>query len=554
MKALSVLYGGRLGSEAFQTVSADSSAGMSSFSLAFAAASRFPGTQKVVFLAAEGKEYPGLPSGIETIFKSSWTPKNLLEELSVLARGFDFLYFSWADCPFLDPALASSLADRHIRYAAEYSYADGWPYGIAPELLSVAAAPILAKMAGDGPVERDTLFEIIKKDINSFDIETEISPSDLRQYRLSLCADSKRNLILLRRFIEAGFSSACDAERIITEKPELLRTLPAFYSIQVSGACPQACSLCPWPVYGGGEGPVSTRKDFMPSSAFALLLDKIIEFSGDAVIDLSLWGELSLHGEKMELIQMVLDRPPLSLVAETSGIGWKNEELEALAAAAAAAAPRENRMAPLSWIVSLDACDPERYKEVRGAGFSEARSCARKLLSLFPDDAYVQAVRVKGYEDDIEHFYRFWKEEGLNSGLSGTGNYPLAGMKTEGNGAGSGGKSGRRSESSHIIIQKYDDFAGALPKLQATDLSPVKRKPCWHIMRDMYILLDGRVPACREDLACLKGMPCMPLWGNALGEEFSVIWERGLALYKEHCKGEYKEICGNCDEWYTYNF
>ena len=553
MKALSVLYGGRLGSEAFQTVSAGSSA-ISSFSLAFAAANRFPGVQKVIFLASEGKEYPGLPSGIETIFKPSWTAKNLLEELSVLSRDYDFLYFAWADCPFLDPALASALADRHMRYAAEYSYADGWPYGIAPELLSGITVPILAKMACDGPVERDTLFEIIKKDINSFDIETEISPLDLRQYRLSLCADSKRNLILLRRFMDAGLSSASDAERIIAGKPELLRTLPAFYCIQVSGACPQLCSLCPWPVYGGGEGPVTARKDFMPKAVFASLLDKITEFSGDAVIDLSLWGELSLHPEKTELIQMVLDRPSLSLVVETSGIGWKNEELDALAPAAAAAAPRKNHMAPLSWIVSLDAHDPERYKEVRGTGFSEARSCAIKLLSLFPDDAYVQAVRVKGYEDDIERFYRSWKEEGLALGLSGTGNNPLAAMKTGGHDAGAVRKSGMRSEGSHIIIQKYDDFAGALPKLQATDLSPVKRKPCWHIGRDINILLDGRVPACREDLACLKGSPSIPILGNALSDDFSVIWERGLSLYEEHCRSRFNGICGNCDEWYTYNF
>jgi spiro-SPASM protein len=263
----------------------------------------------------------------------------------------------------------------------------------------------------------------------------------------------------------------------------------------------------------------------MPAAGFVLLLDKIADFAGDGVIDLSLWGELSLHPEKMEIIEAVLARPALSLVIETSGIGWRPRELEDLARSALQAAPRKNSMAPLSWIVSLDAHDPERYREVRGPGFSEAKSCAQKLLELFPNDSYVQAVRVNGFEDDIEHFYRSWKEEKA------------------------GGKDG-----GHIIIQKYDDFAGCLPKLQAADLSPLKRKPCWHIMRDMYVFLDGKVPVCREDLGSLKGNGEKGFLGNAFTEDLNLIWERGEALYLEHCKNEYRGICGSCDEYYTYNF
>jgi spiro-SPASM protein len=263
----------------------------------------------------------------------------------------------------------------------------------------------------------------------------------------------------------------------------------------------------------------------MSLDAFVELIDKISGFAGDAVIDLSLWGELSLHPQKVELIEAVLSRPALSLIIETSGIGWKDDELKALALIASRAAPRKNNMAPLSWIVSLDAHDPERYKEVRGPGFSEARACAKTLLSVFPRDSYVQAVRVKGFEDDIEQFYRYWKDEPLASG---------------------------RKDSGHIIIQKYNDFAGALPKNQATDLSPIKRQPCWHIMRDMNILLDGRVPFCREDLNALKGEG--EISGNAFTDDLTQIWEKGAALYAEHCRAEYREICVRCDEYYTYNF
>ncbi|GHV37079.1 spiro-SPASM protein [Spirochaetia bacterium] len=529
MNALAVLYGGRLFPSAFEKVFE----GKSALDLALERVRLFPGVGKVVLLGAEGTAYPGLPPDTELVSRPNWTRKGLLETLSALSAGFDFTFFAWADCPFPDPALAAAIAERHLKYAAEYSYADGWPYGFAPELLSPGTAGILAKIAGedDSPVERDSLFAVLQKDINAFDIETEISSIDLRSHRLSLSADSKRNLLLLTRFAEAARArggapdkaspvpAAADAADIIASGPEILRTLPNFYPIQVSGACPQSCAICPYSPFAGGA--------FLELPQFEALLDKIIAFSGDAVIDLSLWGEISLHPRRLELVKLVLDRPELSLIIETSGVGWKSNDLEAIAGLAAradSAAGRRSTLPALSWIVSLDSADPRRYQEIRGPGFAEAVDCAKALLALFPKDAYVQAVRTAGAEDDIEQFYRFWKESAPNG-------------------------------AANIIIQKYDDFCGALPKKQASDLSPVQRRPCWHLMRDMPILLDGTVPLCREDLSALKGADGEKrILGNAFTDPLETIWGRGAQFYEGHCLRKYEGSCAECDEYYTYNF
>jgi spiro-SPASM protein len=511
MKALTLLYGGSLAPEAFAPIFS----GKTALALALEGAAGFPGVSTLILLGRDGEDYPDLPPGTRVVSRPAWTKKTLLQTISELSAGYDLSYFAWADCPLLDPALAGRVAERHLRYAAEYSYADGWPYGLAPELLSPGTAGILAAILGDGdgPVERDCLFATLQKDINAFDIETEISPVDLRSHRLSLAADSRRNLLLLSRLAEAGLRGAADAERIIPGRPELLRTLPAFYAIQAAGPCPQACSFCPYPKFGAGTGGVMQREDFLDPGRFADLLDRIEEFSGDAVVDLSLWGELALHPHRAALVAAILARPGLSALIETSGLGWNTAELEALAEAASRSAPRKNRMASLSWIVSLDAADSGRYREIRGSGFAEAAECARSLTRLFPADAYVQALRVKGAEDDIEQFYRFWKDAGAN-----------------------------------IIIQKYDDFCGALPKLQASDLSPVRRQPCWHLMRDMSVLIDGSVPVCRETIAD----PAM--LGNAFTENLAAIWDRGDSLYREQCGNHYNGQCAECDEYYTYNF
>jgi spiro-SPASM protein len=524
MSALLALFAGNLSPQAFEPVLN----GKNSLSLTVEQAKKFPSVGKTALFTSVGNF--SFLENVQIERRETWTKRSLLETIANVSAGFDCTYFAFADCPFLDPSLTAAIAERHRRYAAEYSYADGWPYGLAPEMLSPGTAAILAKIAekDDGPVERDFLFSVIQKDINSFDIETEISPVDLRCNRISLCTDSKRNLMLLRNFIAAAggkIPQTADVERIVAEQPEILRTLPNFYPIQAYGGCPQSCSLCPYPAYTDAAG----RKDFMDSAKFETLLDKITAFSGDAVIDLSLWGELSLHPEKMKLIEKVISRPELALVIETSGLGWKNDELEKCAERACALArangTRKNPLAPLSWIVSLDTLDGERYKEIRGQGYAEAQGCVKTLFSLFPKDSYVQAVRTAGAEDDIEKFYRYWKD-----------NAPCG--------------------EKNIIIQKYDDFCTALERKQASDISPVLRQPCWHIMRDMPILIDGTTPLCREELAVLKGLNNgnNRILGNVFTDSLESIWENGKAFYEEQCGKKYSGLCAACDEYYTYNF
>jgi len=526
MNTLVILYAGSLAKQAFESVINEKNA----IELSLEQAKKFPGAGKIVLLTDENNDFSNL-TGIQVEKNANWTKRSLLEKISSLQTGFDCVFFAFADCPFLDPVLASSIADRHIKYAAEYSYADGFPYGLAPEIISVGTAGILVNILGDddGPIERDMLFSIIQKDINAFDIEAEISSVDLRCHRINLCADSKRNHLLLKNFISAAgdkIPSTTDVERIVEENPQILRTLPSFFPIQVYGSCPQKCTICPYPAYTDAAG----RKDFMKSEDFEKLLENIITFCTDAVIDLSLWGELSLHPEKLKLIEAVLKHKELALIIETSGLGWKNEELEAcenFSKKASAQSGRINPLPPLSWIVSLDTVDPLRYTELRGTGFGEAMNCAKKLLSLFPNDCYIQAVRTKGSEDDTEKFYRHWKEASPNG-------------------------------EKNIIIQKYDCFSGALEKKQASDISPVTRQCCWHIMRDLPILIDGTVPLCKEDLSVLKGDKTNIL-GNVFTDSLETIWQNGNKYYIEQCNKDFtgtsfRGLCAACDEYYTYNF
>ena len=528
MNALTVLFCGSLAGEALEPLSG----GKSAFDLALERAAAFPGTKKLVLFGGENT-----PGGLfREVIRRDWTVSALLESLSREGEGFDLTYFAWADSPFLDAGLAGKLAERHLRYSADYSYADGWPYGIAPELLAPGSAGILYKIAGEaaqGRVERDTVFAVLQKDINAFDIETEISSVDLRCHRLNLCADSRRNLLLVRRFADAGLGAdGADTveavETIAAEKPELFRTLPAFFSVQIAASCPPAstsgetgsCAFCPY--QASGQKP--RDENFLPPDRFAGLLDKIEAFAGDAVIDLSAWGEPGLHPEFETLAGMVLDRHAFSLLVETSGLGWKAGVPEWIAEKASGAARRLNGMAPVAWIVSLNERDlptaPAPNAVASAACENGAASFALLLAGLFPKAVYVQAVRTKGAEDAIEQFYRAWKS--------------AAGPQ--------------------IIIQKYNDFCKALPERNAVDLSPVRRRPCWHVMRDFVVLIDGGVPCCLNACPSIWNGEAGLLLGNAFTESLETVWERGTARYLEHCKERYGGICAGCDEYYTYNF
>ncbi len=485
--------------------------GKNSLEKAIETGAALPGVTAVTVLGS-----PGLAAaGARLDLRKEWSVGGLLSALKKHGEGYDDIFYFFADCPLIDRNVTDRMHGNHRKYYADYTFADGYPYGLAPEILRLETVDRLQTLASKGTsagqganapaanatVRRETLFDLIKMDINSFDLETELAPKDQRLLRVSLTADTERNFLVLRRVIDGGGRDAASVTSQLDERPEMLRSLPAFFPIQIVERCPQACAYCPYPRFGQG---ILEKSGFMPVETFSGIVDSISGFCGDAVLDVSLWGEPSLHPLILDIAKTALAKPGIDLVIETSGIGWEPSLLKRIKA--------ETARRP-TWIVSLDAWSEEIYKGLRGEGFAESRKTADVLLELFGDSVHVQAVRMKENEEDLEKFYRSWKE------------------RTE-----------------RIIVQKYDGFCGFLPDRKVTDLSPLKRFPCWHLMRDFPILLDGTVPMCREDVGREHVL------GNVLKEALESIWRRGEDTHRRHVSSHYPGICAACDEWYTYNF
>lgn len=474
--------------------------GISAFKAAGNTASNLPDVGKV-FVLNDSSLSAG--ENFEIISDTIKSMKDLFEVLSRYSENFENIYYFFGDAPLVDSDITRRMYLNHQKYFASYTFADGYPHGLSLEILKNSILPRLIDLANKHPlpVSRGGIFEIIQKDINSFDIETEISDKDQRMLRVSLTADTRRNFNQLCRIMNAGGKDERSIVGILETQEELLRTEPAYVNVQITGGCPQTCSYCPYP---GIESDVLTNKKIMKLDNWKIILQKVHEYCDDAVFSISLWGEPSLHPDIVELVKETLLFPSFSLIIETSGIGWSREKLDAIKSVS------EGRV---TWILSLDAENETSYRNLRGNGWDAALSAVEYLFANFKDNFYIQAVRMKSNEDFLEKFYRTWKEKGVKT-----------------------------------IIQKYDHFSNTLSDERVTDISPVKRFPCWHLKRDLTILIDGTVQQCREDLH-----NDFPL-GNIFTEELPEIWERGTPLYTKHIHGEYPGICGTCDEYYTYNF
>lgn len=488
--------------------------GPSAFDRVLSLATRLSGAG-VLVLCAAGSRHRALAEerGIRCTVRDTWTMLPVLQEMAVFCgsnSGVETVLYFHADTPFVDEALAMALVRLHGQYRAEYTFADGYPPGFSPEVLAARSVPAIVDLASryDVPADRDGLFAVIQKDINSFDIETHLSPADLRLYRFSPVCDTRRNMIAASRLWALGARTAADALAMIPLHPELLRTVPAFLWVQVVAGCPQSCSHCPYPLMAGDP---RTLDGYMPPTRFADIINQAVALSDDLVVDVSLWGEPALHPDFEALADEVLKHAGCTLIVETSGLGWKPGVAERVAAAGGAR---------VQWIVSLDDPTEDGYRRVRGEGYAEAVGFADRMLRVTPGNLHVQAVRMKDNEPRLEAFYRGWKERGAK-----------------------------------VIVQKYDPFASSLPDLAVADLSPLERLPCRHLARDMAILLDGSVPPCKHALqrtADGRLSPAATL-GNVFSEGLPALWKAMDAWYDRHTRKDYPEPCGKCDEYHTYN-
>lgn len=446
-----------------------------------------------VILMGEGYE---LPMTVDN------TAKDIFIALQKSVDTDDVLLYLYADEPLIDSALLQGMLAKHRRYHANYTFGEGFPKGIAPQIINACVLDKLIELASDEfATSREYIFDTIKREINFFDIETELSSIDLRGCRLMLNYQTFNNSLISNQLIDAGGVDWATLLPLITEKPELLWARPVYYNIQISSNCPQRCAYCPYP-----QNALFNTNTMFSLSQFKQLLSAIVAFSQEAVIGFNLAGEAALHPKFCAFMDAVKSYETLHLHIETSGLGWSEEAWQGFASFPAHRS---------SLIISLDSLEEVNYVAMRGAGFTEAMDFAQKATShaATRGRTWLQCVRLKQNESSLEQFYR-----------------------------------GAKKMTPNVIIQKYDDFAQVLPSLKSINIAPLVRRGCWALQREMSISITGDVYACKEDLT--KEYPM----GNVFTHSLTEIWTAMNKLRLAHTTGAYPSLCQKCDEYYVYNF
>ena len=544
MKTIVFLYAGEKSPFMFEK-SFDS---QSAFDRALAWASKVDDAEQIVVLSSSQNETLvrdaiavfGGAEKVRVSVKDGWTTSALLHDLAGKTQeaGADFAVYAWGDCPFLDVELTRTVVASHIKYLAEYTFADGYPYGFAPETIDRGALNIMAALAdgvqkqvGDGDVSKTSIFSVMKGDINSFEIETVIAPKDWRQLRLDFSCSSKGTFLSCKRLYDSakkqGVTLGANELTLVAESDaEVQQTVPSFYNVQIASKCCSVCKYCPYPrEYEKKNGrTVLQASQTMSLEQFKALAAQISSFSDTAVVGLGAWGEPLTNPRLDEYVREVLSHDGLSALIETDGTLVTAALAAKMADVVKASEPRRGGQPALTWIVSLDANDEAKFNALHGttgnpmdkSQYLKACDAVRTLEQYFPGDVYPQFLRVNENEDQLESFYRYWHDKGS----------PSMGK---------------------LIIQKYDSFCGMMSDEKPADLSPLERNPCWHLKRDMTVLVDGGVPFCRESLLDATA-------GNVFTDGVEKIWAKFKPLVAQQIAKNYNGQCKACDEYYTFNF
>ncbi|MBQ0002536.1 MAG: spiro-SPASM protein [Treponema sp.] len=542
MKSLNILFAGKCGSFGFENTFGGKNALYRTLEWAKKLEN---GSKTVIFCfssevesvkntAVEAEKDFGLK--IEVSDKGEWTNEVLFSEIknSLSKDGADSALFSMAFCPFLNADLTKKLIATHTEYKSEYSFADGFPYGVSPEIIDAGLSGILSELIKtkdelkDKPVTKDSVMDLLKTDINSFEIETEISEIDWRLYRFDFECDKKENYLACKNLYELSQKMSDDerkdVQKIISKavNEKVLKTIPAYFNIQIEKSCPSKCTYC---AYSEFEKNMCGQMEF---EKYAELLKNINSVNPDCVVSLSLWGEPLLHKDFFKFVEEGFKYEGITVLIETTGFDFSKldvnnpesdfaKNMKSLSEKFHETKILKNGLSKLIWIVSLDAMKGETYEKLHpGLKYENAVESVKYLNSLFDGAVYAQYLRLNENEDELESFFRTFKEKTSISG----GNF---------------------------IIQKYDNFCKKLEDHKSADLSPVERFPCWHLRRDFNILSNGDVPLCKN-----KSFDS-PL-GNVFTDSIESIWNKFDSELKKHIEKNYCNGCEVCDEFYTYNF
>ncbi|TGL86429.1 spiro-SPASM protein [Leptospira congkakensis] len=411
-----------------------------------------------------------------------------------------FLYFTGIS-PLLDSHLTEKSWERHTNFFSQYSYSENLPPGLTPTIIT---REFLASLPDTLTTDIHSFF---LKNINQYDVDIFYQAPDLRQLRLDFRLASNRSLTLIQGLLPLGTSLSYDnLLPKLKENPGLFRSAPSYLEWEIYKGCEYKCTFCPREFVD-----LSNDGSFVSIEEVKTTITKLnAELTSPITISLSGNGEPLLHPEFKSVVLEILKLNLLTELIIETALYTNTDSLLTLIRNLDPSLKEK-----LCIIVNITSLKSDVYKSLYGKSELETvLATVNQLSEILPSKSlHVQMIKMKEVEEEIDPYFTFFEKKGIN-----------------------------------IILQKYNTFANKLPERRVSDLTPIHRDFCWHLVRDLSVSVDGSVSICKQNPT--------EIIGNLYKESLSDVWQKGLNFFKHSFDGEHGKIpapCLNCDEWYTFN-
>lgn len=449
------------------------------------------------------KDYSGVLSNRPQCIRRDETDDLVFWKKLFKESGADHIVKIFCDSPFLDTAIIHDMLSAHVDYVAEFTYSENLPQGFTCEILS-------RKLVESVPETENTalsLVQTIRSNINQFDVELFYRQPDIRDKRLAFRSSVPRDRKVMENLLAADKTADSipayrDIEGLLNKHPEVMYAGPSYLEIELNSSCDENCIFC-------GRACVN-RNGSMNISLFEKIMDDMKYFNLPYTVCFGGLGEPLMHENAAKFIKKAIDNPQVErLIIETNGI-YIDETYISLAAAN----PQK-----LVTIININGFDRDTYKTIHGADkfeqAAETITSLREALNGHTSNLFVQIMKIKETEPFLDSYYDLWE-----------------------------------SKKVPIILQKQNTYLGKIKDRRYSDLSPLERTPCWHLERDMFILPDGTVGFCKQDIDGKNSH------GNIKNMSLHEIYNARINDYINNRNKKYPASpdCASCDEWYTFNF
>ncbi|MCB1142064.1 MAG: spiro-SPASM protein [Leptospiraceae bacterium] len=415
----------------------------------------------------------------------------------------DEIYFAYFQgiYPLLSQELTRKLIERHKKYFSQYSFSENLPPGMVPVFISREFVSTLPENLSLG------VHEYLLKNINQYDTEILFESPDLRKYRLNFTCNTLSSITqsesLLNSNIDVNHSQL---ETIIKENSNILRLGPSYINLELIDNCNLKCEFCPRSLNNHQNGNHSLDPEIIKT--FMKRIDST--YRNEFQICLGGNGEPLLYNDLKKVLELIgslsnLNRLIIESSLSTDITDFLNilENLD------------KNILNKIVIIVNLSTLNTGLYQKLYSSSDTPETILKKmeSILKVFPkENLYVQILKIKEVESEIESYFNFFEEKGYK-----------------------------------IILQKYNSRANQMIERRVNDLTPIHRDFCWHLTRDLEIHANGNVTACKQSDIVL---------GNVYTEEVTLLWEKNHERFLNslnHLHERNDTPCLNCDEWYTFN-